>query len=357
MMRRRWSCAAVAALAMIGGAALAVAQPGADAKRRAQWLEDRADAIADPARRAQLREAAVAARVTAAEADLAALHVRAAVIERRLATQRALLAAREAPVARLLATLTALARRPAIVTLAQPGSVADLVHARAISAAILPVLRTRSEDLRRAVAHGRVMQASAAAAQRRLRAARARLVEAREQLAAVTGGDDERALAMEEAVRDTAERLTTLGSEQAVLADLMALPLPTVPHGGAAAPTRAYRLPVEGRLVTGLGEVSGNGVRARGLTLAVPAAAAIVAPAGGRVRFAGPFRSFGRIVIVDHGAGWTSLIAGLGTVAVESGASIAAGAPLGTAPRVDGARVTVELRRQGRPVDIAQLVG
>ncbi|MEH3120876.1 MAG: peptidoglycan DD-metalloendopeptidase family protein [Sphingomonas phyllosphaerae] len=356
-MRRRWSSAAVAALAVVGGAALAVAQPGADAKRRAQWLEDRADTIADPAQRARLREAAVAARVTAAEADLAALQAQAAMIDRRLATQRALLAAREAPVARLLATLTALARRPAVVTLVQPGSVADLVHARAVSAAILPVLRARSAALRRAVAHGRVMQASAATAQRRLRAARARLVEAREQLAAVTGGDDERALAMEEAVRDTAERLTTLGSEQAVLADVMALPLPAVPRGSPVARKPAYRLPVIGRLVTGMGEVSGNGVRARGLTLAVPAGAAIVAPAGGRVRFAGPFRSFGRIVIVDHGAGWTSLIAGLGNVAVESGASVAPGAPLGNAPKVDGARVTVELRRQGRPVDIAQLVG
>lgn len=357
MMPRGWSWLVVATLVSGGAVAMAAAQPGVNAKRRAQWLERRADAVADPARRAQLREAAVAARGAAAEADLATLQAQTAVIDARLAAQRRLLAAREAPVARLLATLTALARRPAVVTLAHPGSVADLVHARAVSAAILPVLRARSAELRRAVAHGRVMQASAATVQRRLRAARARLVEAREQLAAVTGGDDERALAMEEAVRDTAERLTTLGSEQAVLADLMALPLPTIPRGRPAAKTAVYRLPVAGRLVTGMGEVSGNGVRARGLTLAVPAAAAIVAPAGGRVRFAGPFRSFGRIVIVDHGAGWTSLIAGLGSVAVESGNSVAAGAPLGSAPRIDGARVTVELRRRGRPVDIAQLIG
>ncbi|MFK3889963.1 murein hydrolase activator EnvC family protein [Sphingomonas sp. NPDC079357] len=356
-MPRRSSAAALGVLGLCGLAALATAQPGLSAKRRAQWLEEQADRIADPAQRAQLREAAVAARVTAAEADLAALQAQSVAIDQQLARQRALLAAREAPVVRLLATLSALARRPAIVALAQPGSVADLVHARAVSTAILPVLRERSAALRAAVAHGRTMQASAATAQHRLRAARARLVEAREQLAAVTGGDDERALAMEEAVRDTAERLTSLGSEQAVLADLMALPLPAIPRRLPAAKNPAYRLPVTGRLVTGMGEVSGNGVRARGLTLAVRAAASVVAPAGGRVRFAGPFRSFGRIVIVDHGAGWTSLIAGLGNVTVESGATVAAGAPLGIAPKVDGARVIVELRRKGRPVDIAQLVG
>lgn len=357
MMRAQASWVMVVAAALCGGGAGAAPEPAATAQRRAQMLEERADRIADPARRAELREAAVAARVAAAEGDLAGLQARAAAIKARLATQRRLLAAREAPVARLLATLTTLTRRPAVVALAQPGSVADLVHARAVTTAVMPVLRARSEELRRAVANGRALQASADAAEDRLRTARGRLVEAREQLAAVTGGDDERALAMEEAVRDTAERLSTIGGEQAVLADVMALALPAMPLASAGVATPAYRLPVRGRLVTGLGEISGNGVRARGLTLAVPAAAAIVAPAGGRVRFAGPFRSFGRIVIVDHGAGWTSLIAGLGSVAVESGASVKAGAPLGAAPKVDGARVTVELRRRGRPVDIAQLVG
>lgn len=342
----------------LGGGALAQSPPATTATRRAQALEERADRAADPARRAQLREAAVAARVAAAEADLVTLGRRAAVIDTRLATQRRALAAREAPVARLLAALTALARRPTAMTLAQPGSVADLVHVRAVLAATLPVLRARSAALRAEVARTRMMQASAADAERRLRAGRARLVEAREQLAAVTGGDDDRALAMEEAVRDTAERLATIGSEQAVLEDVMALSLPTpTPAPAPTAATAAYRLPVRGRLVTGMGEVSGNGVRARGLTFAVPASAPVVAPAGGRIRFAGRFRSFGRIVIVDHGAGWTSLLTGLGSVTPQAGASVAAGAPLGTAPPVDGARVTIELRRHGRPVDIPPLLG
>jgi septal ring factor EnvC (AmiA/AmiB activator) len=201
------------------------------------------------------------------------------------------------------------------------------------------------------------MQASAALAEQQLRAGRARLVEAREQLAAVTDGDDDRALAMEEAVRDTAERLATIGSEQAVLADVLALPLSTVPAAPSPATAAPYRLPVRGRLVTGMGEVSGNGVRARGLTLATAAAAPVVAPAAGRIRYAGPFRSFGRIVIIDHGAGWTTLLTGLGTVGARAGTSVAAGAPLGNAPAVEGARVTVELRRRGRPIDIAQLAG
>jgi septal ring factor EnvC (AmiA/AmiB activator) len=355
MMRAASLCALAATLA-VGGSALA-APDATPAGRRAAQLERRADAAADPARRARLREAAVAARVTAAEVDMAVLRARAAAIDERLAAQRRALAVREAPVARLLAALTALARRPAIVALAQPGSVVDLVHVRAVLDATLPTLRARSADLRREVARGRVMQASAARAEWQLRAGRARLVEAREQLAAVTDGDDDRALAMEEAVRDTAERLATLGSEQAVLDDVLALPLAAVPAAAPPVADAPYRMPVRGRLVTGMGEVSGNGVRARGLTLATAAAAAVVAPAAGRIRYAGPFRSFGRIVIIDHGAGWTTLLTGLGAVTARPGATVAAGTPLGTAPAVEGARVTVELRRRGRAVDIAQLAG
>jgi septal ring factor EnvC (AmiA/AmiB activator) len=118
----------------------------------------------------------------------------------------------------------------------------------------------------------------------------------------------------------------------------------------------AYRLPVTGRLVTGLGEVSANGVRARGLTFAVAAGAPVVAPAAGRIAFAGPFRSFGRVAIVDHGEGWSTLVTGLGALTVRTGDEVATGAPIGRAAGGEDPRVTVELRRRGRPEDIAALL-
>lgn len=327
------------------------------ARQRAAALERRADAVAAPAERARLREAAVAARVAAAEADIEILHARAALIAARMRADRAVLALRDAPVARLLAALTSVARRPVVAAIVQPGSVTELIHVRAVLDATVPVLRARSAALRRDVARDRAVHASAAAAEAQLLAGRARLVDAREQLAALSDGDDDRSLAMEEAVRDTAERLATIGGEQAVLADLMALSPATIAPAVPARRTASYRLPVAGRLLTGTGEVSGNGVRARGLTLAASAAAVVVAPAAGRVSYAGPFRSFARIVIIDHGAGWTTLITGLGAATVARGADIAAGTPVGRAPAVEGARITVELRRRGRAMDIAQLAG
>lgn len=312
-------------------------------------------AAAVAAERDREQAQAIAARVRAAEAELAAGHARAGAIGDRLAAQHAALARAAGPTVELLAALSSVARRPTWLAIAQPGSLADLVHVRAVLNVALPQIDQRTAALRADVARTRSLQASAAAAAQQLRAGRARLVEAREQLAALNG-EDERALALEENARETAESLAAIGSEQAVLADLIDLPGPPATFAGRPA-AGAYRLPVQGRLVTGMGEISRDGVRARGLTLAVRPNSAVIAPAGGQIQYAQSFRSYGGVVIVDHGAGWSSVITGLGTLAVARGATVGAGAVIGHAPRRAGARITVELRRRGRPMDIAQLAG
>jgi septal ring factor EnvC (AmiA/AmiB activator) len=115
-------------------------------------------------------------------------------------------------------------------------------------------------------------------------------------------------------------------------------------------------LPVTGRLVTGFDAVSPSGVRSRGLSFAVAPGGAVVAPATGVVRYARPYRGFGSVVIIDHGAGWSSTVLGLGAAGVRAGETVAAGAPIGAARRGDAPEVTVELRRRGRPVDIVALL-
>jgi septal ring factor EnvC (AmiA/AmiB activator) len=62
-------------------------------------------------------------------------------------------------------------------------------------------------------------------------------------------------------------------------------------------------------------------------------------------------------VIIDHGSGWTSLVTGIGESAVLPGARVAMGTPIGRAATGEDPRITLELRRRGRPVDIATLIG
>jgi septal ring factor EnvC (AmiA/AmiB activator) len=129
-------------------------------------------------------------------------------------------------------------------------------------------------------------------------------------------------------------------------------PLATSPASPASPP---YILPVVGRIERGFGDVSSDGTRSRGLTLVAPGGAQVVAPARGRVVFAGPFRSFGRIAIIDHGGGWTSLVTGMIAVSARVGDTVDQGAPLGRAGPGQP-RIAVELRRAGRPIDVGALL-
>ena len=352
-------------------ARLAAAREAARAaNNRAAGLQRQAAAERDAAAKARAEEAVVAARITRAEANVAAARARAAIVDELLARQRAALGDRQAPVSRLIAALTALARRPAAAAIVQPGSVADLVHVRAVLGSTLPVVRQQTASLRADLARTRALQGSAALAARALEDGRRTLVGERQALAALQArhaqtatqlgrdalAQSDRAIALGEEARDIVDRMAAIGETRATLGELAPLAGPPRSNPSDTGTAVVYRLPVEGRLTNGLGEISDNGVRARGLTFAVAARAPVVAPAAGKVLFARPFRRFGTIVILDHGAGWTTLVTGLAD-AVPRGLSVTAGQPIGRAPDVEGAAVTVELRRQGRPVDIAALIG
>ncbi len=118
----------------------------------------------------------------------------------------------------------------------------------------------------------------------------------------------------------------------------------------------SYRLPVIGDVVTGFGEVSSEGVRSRGLSIATSPSAAVVAPAAGRVAFAGPFRGYGQILIIEHEGGWTSLIADLGRLSASVGDEVRQGDPVGTALAGNRPRIGLELRKGETPVDIVALL-
>ncbi|RIV90115.1 metalloendopeptidase, partial [Aurantiacibacter xanthus] len=110
-----------------------------------------------------------------------------------------------------------------------------------------------------------------------------------------------------------------------------------------------YILPVTGRLVTGFG-ASAGGRASTGLTLAPIAGAQVVAPGAGRIAFAGAYRGYGQIVIVEHAGGWTSLVTGLARADAKVGDQVAAGAPLGVAGP-GRPTITLELRKAGEPVN------
>lgn len=362
--------------------AAAKAQSAA-AQARADQLEAAAAAERDEARQAQAQEAAVAARIQRAEADIAAAQARITLVRAQLDAQRATLAHQQAPIARLLGALQSLARRPVVVSLVQPGSVSDLVHVRAVLATVSPVVRARTATLRDQLTRTRRLEEGQRLAVKNLadsrgeleaqRLALARLEATHRLKSRVLGRDalfeSDRAIALGERARDLVDLMNQASDGASTRADLESLPAPLprpLKPGEAALPADAasktagpppYKLPVPGKLLTGLGELSDAGVRSRGLTIEAAPGAQVVAPAAGRVLYARRFRGYGVVVILDHGGGWTSLIAHLADTNVRVGESIAQGLPIGHAAAGDSARVTVELRRRDRAIDMTRLLG
>ena len=72
--------------------------------------------------------------------------------------------------------------------------------------------------------------------------------------------------------------------------------------------------------------------------------------------FAGRYRSFGNIVIIEHGNGWATLVTGIEQLGVEAGSQVRQGGLIGNTGGEEP-EIMVELRRNGRTIDIAALIG
>ncbi|KAB0269158.1 murein hydrolase activator EnvC family protein [Microvirga brassicacearum] len=88
--------------------------------------------------------------------------------------------------------------------------------------------------------------------------------------------------------------------------------------------------PVSGDTVREFGASDGYGGTTRGISINTRPKAAIVSPADGWVAFAGPFRSYGRLLIINAGAGYYLLLAGMDQINVDVGQFVLAGEPVAT---------------------------
>lgn len=338
----------------------------AAAEERVLVLDQQAEGALGEAERSARALVALEGRVAATEQDIRTAEARVALVRGLQRERASRLGAGRQPVVELMAALDARRRRPTVLALLEPGSLDDLIHTRAVLATVTPVVQARTAALKTELDEARALAATGRRAVETLRAARTRLTGDRQRLAAAeararsTGaalagealGVGDRALALGEQAFDIADRLGDLNGAQTTAARLLPLPAPTLRPGTrpTGRPAGVYRSPVAGELITGLGEVAATGVTAKGLSFRVLPGAVVVAPAAGRVAYAGPYRRYGVIAILDHGGGWTTLITGLGALQVALNAPVAQGAPLGRAS--GGERpLTVELRRGERVVD------
>jgi septal ring factor EnvC (AmiA/AmiB activator) len=383
---RLWHAFSLAAALLAGGIAIAQA-PDADPRRlnaaqnearealeRSRQFEQAASQATDSAARARAESEALVARIEAAEAEITGAEAQGQLADAMLREQRARLAERQGPLIGLTAALQTMSRRPPALALIQPGSLEDAVRIRAVLAGALPRIQARTAAVRAEIARTNQLRAQQAQARQALVASRTALAERRTALAQLETQQrsrsqsmaqlalvqSDRALAMGEEARSIERLVNDRAYQERLEASLAALPGPLPRPGGGGGQAnppaeRPFTMPVAGRVLTGVGELNDAGVHARGLLVEAAAGAEVQAPAPGRVAFAGPFRSYGLVLILDHGGGWTSVITNLDSLAVAVGQPVSRGLVIG---RTGGERsqVSVELRFQGRPVPITALL-
>ena len=329
-------------------------------------LEQAAEAARGAAAIAAARRAVEAQAMLAADSRIALAEAQLAELQRQRQRLDARLAEARRPATALLAGLAEAGRRPAWLMLATAGGAEEQVRLAALVRALGPEVEKRSAALRGEAEALAATEAQQQAFRQQLAAERKSAVEAQQRFAArerealgTARSRESEALAAGDAVLGRSERLALLTAESArrraarsLAVSLAKLP-PAVarPEPASERPERApfaWSVPAGGAVIGGLGELADNGVRSRGLTLATVAGTQVVAPADGRIAFAGPFRRRAGVVIIDHGGGWATLLTDV-RPSVQVGERVTQGQGIGRAL----GPVSAELFQNGRAAPAA----
>jgi septal ring factor EnvC (AmiA/AmiB activator) len=267
-------------------------------------------------------------------------------------------------VARLLAVLERLQHDMPPVIVLKADDALGATHGAMLLGASLPRIYGAAAALSRrleALRHTR-----AELQQRRIDSARnaVQLSGARVQLDQLLAIKEREASAAESVYGDLQAQLDSIADEAADLGSLLAKVASlrsSAPAGqtvtivgpsdsGAAAPLQrgSLRRPVVGRLVADTGAGTAANLSA-GVTFEAQPGATVIAPADGRVLFAGRYHKTGQVLILETPGGYDLVLAGLDRIAARPGDQLLAGEPLGTMPQNgDGERLYFEVRQNGK---------
>lgn len=110
-------------------------------------------------------------------------------------------------------------------------------------------------------------------------------------------------------------------------------------------------LPARGKIIQSYGDILESGLKAKGITMQTRPTAQVVSPFDGTILFAGIFKSYGNLLIIEHGEGFVSLLAGLGQINATVGQTILTGEPIGNMSTTEPQKLYIEIRQEGEPLN------
>jgi len=403
------------ALAQAAAPASQAAAPAPDAiKQREQELEaTRAQAISATEAREKLKAdiAAigqdraklnsqlidVAAQVRGVEGRIGDAEARLRTLDSREAQVRGSLDSRRSEIVEVLAALQRAGRRTPPALLVRPEDALQSLRTAMLLGSVVPELRARAAKLATDLGELLALRKTIATEHDRLAADRDKLrddqarlaafVEERQRQQAAIEKDMEaegaRAIAlsrqvdslqgliakMEQDLKSAAKAAATANLQGAPAAvngkpNLTAFkdPARKSPAIAFASARGLFALPVNGSKIREFGGSDGAGGIEKGISLATKAGAQVTTPCDGWVVYAGPFRSYGQLLILNAGGGYHVLIAGMERISVNIGQFVLTGEPvatMGTTSQVASILATnasqpvlyVEFRKDGTPID------
>ncbi len=334
-----------------------------------------------------------AQRVQGLEEQLAATEDRFRRLSENEDKVRASFAERQDTLAEILSALQRIGQRPPPALAVRPQDAVSAIRSAILLNAVMPEIQVEAQALASDLSELKRLKTSIAAERERLASDGARLKEEQTRVELLIAAkkhqiDKSQRLLESEKQRsqELAKKATSLqgliasleneidsakrAAEQARVADEKRKAEAAEAGPGRLAPAMAFTktkeqlsLPVAGAPIRNYGDPDGFGGTTEGLSLAARSGAQVIAPADGWVVYAGPFRSYGQLLILNAGDGYHILLAGMDRVDVELGQFVLAGEPVAAmgSTRVSSAESSnlaakqpvlyVEFRKDGIAID------
>ncbi len=286
------------------------------------------------------------AQATDTEFRLDKLTLKEGEIIKRLVLERSKLA-------ELLAGLQRIERSPPPALAVQPGNALDAARSAMLLGSIIPEIKQKANSLARELQNLKQLRKEIAIEQRDLNQTTARLEVERKEIEQLLQTKRSAGLAADQEIIIERQRVASLGQQAKSLKDLLAkIRKPaiknkpekktgkaTVPQVKLAQLTPAIRFsrnrkalsfPVQGERIKNYGDADGFGGIVRGLSIASRSLAQVTSPNDGTIVYAGKFRGYGKLLIINAGEGYHVLLAGMERITTEVGQFVLAGEPVGS---------------------------
>jgi murein hydrolase activator len=356
-------------------------------------LKREIEAIGDDRAKLTQQLTDTAARIRAVESQVAETQERLAPLDARERILRDSLAQRRGVMAEILAALQRIGRHPPPALMVEPQDALRSVRSAIMLGALLPDMRREADQLAGDLAELARIRLDISAGKEQLTRELAGLSLDRARLTLLIEQRQKQQAETEQALDAARQRAATLAHQADSLVDLIAKleqgqdpaargasgsqnkppdrpELAALSDPGRLAPAIAFAaakgklpLPVNGIRIKEFGAPDGAGGSQKGLSFATRPGAQVTAPCDGWVVYAGPFRNYGQLLILNAGTGYHVLLAGMDRISVDPGQFVVTGEPVAVmgggeagvaAALADGAGqpvLYVEFRKDGTPVD------